>query len=140
MKLTIHLHLAPTLKMPGAIRVLSPNAFTAWVGTILPFISFLCLSVQKQSLSFRFSCCDCISIIPSVCATYCSFLVLQYSHLTYHISFYNNKICGRCNDINLLKPTRYVMYQQVKYSRVLLSAHTVFISEQKVTFALYSIN
>jgi len=48
--------------------------------------------------------------------------------------------CG----INLLKPTSYVMHQQVKHSRSLRSAHTllicfVFISEQTATWATYII-
>ena len=47
--------------------------------------------------------------------------------------------------INLLKPTGYVMHQQVKYSKILRSAHTVFmcfiyIWEQTATCAAYSIN
>ena len=47
--------------------------------------------------------------------------------------------------INLLKPNGYVMHQQVKHSRILHSAHTVFmcfvfISEQTATCATYIIN
>jgi hypothetical protein len=46
---------------------------------------------------------------------------------------------------NLLKPTGYVMHQQVQHSTTVRSAHTVFmcfvsICEQTATCAIYSIN
>jgi hypothetical protein len=48
-------------------------------------------------------------------------------------------------NVNLLKPTGYVMHQQVQHSIIVLSAHTVFmcfvfIWEQTATCAIYSIN
>ena len=47
--------------------------------------------------------------------------------------------------INLLKPNGYVIHQQIKQSRIVRSAHTVFmcfifISEQMATFTPYNIN
>ena len=42
--------------------------------------------------------------------------------------------------INLLKPTGYVMHQQVWHSTTVRSAHAVFIWEQTATCATYSIN
>jgi hypothetical protein len=47
--------------------------------------------------------------------------------------------------INLLKPTSYVIHQQVKHSRILHSSHTVFmcftfIPEQMATIAPHKIN
>jgi hypothetical protein len=49
--------------------------------------------------------------------------------------------------VNLLKPTGYVMHQQIKHSTILRSAHTVFtcvcfvfISEQTATCATYIVN
>jgi len=46
--------------------------------------------------------------------------------------------------VNLLKPTGYVMHQQVKHSRILHSVTllmcSAFILEQIVTFAPYNIN
>ena len=47
--------------------------------------------------------------------------------------------------INLLKPKTYIMYQQLKHSEILCSAHSAFIcfvwiSEQTAIISLYSIN
>ena len=47
--------------------------------------------------------------------------------------------------VNLLKPAGYVMHEQVKHSIIVFSVHTVFmcfvfIWEQTVTCATYSIN
>ena len=42
--------------------------------------------------------------------------------------------------INLLMPTSHVMHQQVYYLTIVGSAHNVFIWEQTVTCATYSIN
>ena len=52
-----------------------------------------------------------------------------------------NRLCS----IKRLKPTVYVMHQQVKHSRILHSAPNlfmcfIFISKQMATFAPYSIN
>ena len=49
------------------------------------------------------------------------------------------------SDFNLLQPTSYEMHQQAKYSRIVHSAHTVFmcfvfISVQTVTSASYYMN
>jgi hypothetical protein len=41
---------------------------------------------------------------------------------------------------NILNPTSYLMQQRAWHSKIADSAHTVFISEQTATFALYNIN
>ena len=54
-KLTTHLQLVPGLRMSGAIPLLHPYACKAQAGTILPFLSFTSLYIQKL---FACNCFD----------------------------------------------------------------------------------
>ena len=67
---------------------------------------------------------------------------LVFSFIELSVLFINNFMKS---DINLLNPIGYVMHQQVYFSTILRSAHTVFIcfvfiSEQTATCATYSKN
>ena len=64
-----------------------------------------------------------------------------------YASIFRARTSSHCltDGINLLKPTGYVMHQQVQHSTTVRSAHTVlmcfvYISEQTATCATYSIN
>ena len=69
---------------------------------------------------------------------------IYQNHQGKTIPLYTNRLHSRHGVlINLLKPNGYVMHQQVKYLRILHSAHNlfmcfIFISEQMATFAPYN--
>jgi hypothetical protein len=56
-KLTTFLHLAPRIRMSGAIYLLHPYAFVAWSGPVLSFSLFLgALAIFRKRKTINFVC------------------------------------------------------------------------------------
>ena len=69
----------------------------------------------------------------------------RYERICWRLSKESTLRRPQNDPLNLLKPTGYVMHQQVQHSRIVRSAHTVFICfvfiwEQTATCATYIIN